>query len=327
MDSLIRFAVRAVPRAVALAALLGTTTALAQGPTLPGPATPLPAPDSSDPYSLLPRSIALNAVVRDFRGSSETNGHPDFEAFIGSGATIGLVENRLDLDRKPVLRSTTGKPGSMFNNRIDPNRLHSINPALFDPARGDLPPTWGSTVTMLTGSAAFAQWYRDVPGVNASTTVQLVLTRVPGTDRYVVDTDSDLPWSQLGGFFPINSGLFGPTTFLSGGAQNPTNVNYHFTTEITARFVYRRTQNQVFTFAGDDDVWVFIDGTLAIDLGGTHGRVEQSIDLDRLGLTDNREYEIKIFHAERHANESNLRIETNLQLRTIETPMVTDLHD
>jgi len=44
---------------------------------------------------------------------------------------------------------------------------------------------------------------------------------------------------------------------------------------------------EVFTFTGDDDLWVFIDDTLAIDLGGVHGAMTQSVGLDTLGLTVN----------------------------------------
>lgn len=41
----------------------------------------------------------------------------------------------------------------------------------------------------------------------------------------------------------------------------------------------------IFEFAGDDDVWVFIDGKLALDVGGAHGRVEGWLDFSEKKAT------------------------------------------
>ncbi len=45
---------------------------------------------------------ALLGIVRDFRGRGEDGGHPDFEAFDGSDATLAMVEAELGDDSKPV---------------------------------------------------------------------------------------------------------------------------------------------------------------------------------------------------------------------------------
>jgi fibro-slime domain-containing protein len=90
--------------------------------------------------------------------------------------------------------------------------------------------------------------------------------------------------------------------------------NFYFTTEIHNEFVYE--PGQVFTFSGDDDFWLFIDGELVIDLGGLHVELEQTIDLDEvgtdLGLVAGGVYEMAIFHAERGVFNSNFGIQTTI---------------
>ena len=61
--------------------------------------------------------------------------------------------------------------------------------------------------------------------------------------------------------------------------------------------------------------------------GGVHGALEQSVDLDRLGLVDGEDYELSFFFAERHRTASNFRMTTNLKLRNIELPTVTAAYD
>jgi fibro-slime domain-containing protein len=126
------------------------------------------------------------------------------------------------------------------------------------------------------------------------------------------------------GFFPINGDLFGNS---DQGWGFP-NTNYHFITEIDTEFVFERNKGLVFTFTGDDDVWVFIGGKLVVDVGGLHGPASGSIELDRLTwLNDGGTYRLKVFHAERHRCESNFRIDTNLRLRTVELPPVSGTFD
>ena len=86
-----------------------------------------------------------------------------------------------------------------------------------------------------------------------------------------------------------------------------------------------------FSFTGDDDVWVFINGKLAVDIGGVHGQAKRSINLDdeadELGLVEGETYALDFFFAERHTTESNFRIETTLTLVDIPPTAISPLYD
>jgi fibro-slime domain-containing protein len=93
--------------------------------------------------------------------------------------------------------------------------------------------------------------------------------------------------------------------------------NYSFTTEIHAKFKYN--SGQTFTFHGDDDVWIFINGKLAVDLGGLHEDTPGSVNLDQkaaaLGITPGNVYPLDLFNAERHSVNSDFSIVLNFQFQ------------
>jgi len=86
----------------------------------------------------------------------------------------------------------------------------------------------------------------------------------------------------------------------------------HFTSEVRFWFVYQAGAAQVLSFTGDDDVWVFINRRLAVDLGGIHTPLDGSVNLDLmavdLALVDGGLYEIVVFQAERQTYGSSYRL-------------------
>lgn len=148
----------------------------------------------------------------------------------------------------------------------------------------DSKPVFGPNGTeCITSAETFAQWYNDVPGVNLSTSYTITLdngtTTAGGT--YIYENTA---------FFPIDDQLLGN----EGGDHN-----YHFTYELHAEFTY--AGGETFTFSSDDDLWVFINDNLVVDLGGVHETVTGSVDLDTLGLTIGENYNFDLFFAERHS--------------------------
>lgn len=113
-------------------------------------------------------------------------------------------------------------------------------------------------------------------------------------------------------------------------------ANYHFGIDVSTDFIYPRDgqvngQDMVFEFAGDDDVWVFIDGTLVLDLGGIHNSATGTINFATGDVTVNgsvvgnlanllgegwdaayQEHTMNFYYLERGEGSSNMGIRFNL---------------
>jgi len=266
----------------------------------------------------------LPVIYRDFKGYGEPGGHSDFEASArmvkqtDGGIYKGwndvgceLIQKTLGTDGKPM--AYTGAPdqndglgvpvgagrqrrsvtGTGCWSASNPNPTGVCNIGTCEKWTF-APPTWS-----IKDGNSFAQWYNTTPNVNMEIKGELMLTETPaGSGVSVFDSTT---------FFPIDDKGFGNTP----GQTH----NYSFTTEIHVKFTYAASQK--FTFRGDDDLWIFVNNKLALDVGGQHQALEGTIDFDlqasALGIVVGQTYPMDIFHAERQTTESNFRIETNIK--------------
>jgi fibro-slime domain-containing protein len=223
-------------------------------------------------------TVVMYAKVRDFKIDGS---HPDFESFTNCGGK-GYVEVKID---------TTNDTSRFAGDERGPKR--------------------SATAQCITSDTSFGDWYNDkASAVNRPFAVEL---------PFLVDDQGILSFRN-DAFFPLDDGqpyssLSDPV--LQSFGYEGKNHNFGFTTEFHATFTYFQGKSQVFTFTGDDDVWVFINDSLVIDLGGVHNAQTASVNLDQLPngfMTDKGNYTLDFYHAERHTVESHIQITTSIAL-------------
>ncbi len=296
--------------------------------------------------------LLVPAIFRDFRAKNPMEFEPPGATGLKTALT-GLVKPDLDAEGKPVYTGLA---------------------------------ITGYTIT----AATFAEWYRDTPNVNHSTSGKLTLWNngkgayvnrygangeqwpltitayycgnvgqeqmdpvtglaIPCTSRFgPADCDkyAGMPGytrtacTVSGGsyqgtfqtglldgtplFFPVDGDTFTPAServsATIGGAYGNDSPepgtpkhNFSFTSEVRYWFQYDATKTYTLEFTGDDDVWVFINRKLAVDLGGIHTPAPGAVTFGagmpaKFGLADGQVYEVVVFQAERKTTGSSYRL-------------------
>jgi fibro-slime domain-containing protein len=158
--------------------------------------------------------------------------------------------------------------------------------------------TTNATNGWTTNATDFSTWFRDS---DYSKTVlgSLTLTETPAGSGTFVFAETQ--------FFPLD-GLGWNDVPIDASAHN-----YSFTSEL--HYWFQWSGGEVLTFFGDDDVFVYVNKKLAVDIGGIHGPITDAVTLDDatntalgLGLVQGLVYEIAVFQAERHVTGSQYEL-------------------
>lgn len=267
------------------------------------------------------------------------------------GVTRNMVQSTLGSDKKPVYNSASGCLVSdeafkaMFDTSYQTSFRHCRDIAFSRSSDGlweydSYNSTYGAftplndledsiTAGTCTGRCATAAGLHEglgniQYGAGTPTTVNAAAKALYGsvTNWSATNPATGLPYIDT---YPVENGEFDNGTHpdvydnttwdtrKKGQFSGQNNEFYCF--ESHANFKYKKGLK--FSFRGDDDIWVFIDGKLAVDLGGTHLAAPAYIDLDTItgttgALITQKSYPLDIFFCDRRTNMSNVRIKTNM---------------
>lgn len=231
---------------------------------------------------IYPPTLKVPVTYYDFHSNGS---NPEFEkAPTGAPTRLGMVAATLGPNRKPALGPT-------------PYWDCDIAKWFVAWTPGDFTiPNYTNPVTTTCSNPVSTVNY-DTAFKNMVFQDTLTFTLVPGSAGTYQYNNAN--------FFPLDG-----RGFLAEVSQGTMRThNYSFTMEL--HWVFQNRPGLTFQFAGDDDVWAFINNRLVMDIGGIHNTTQGSVNVDTLGLV-NRKDTLDFFYAERHVTGSDIQITTNI---------------
>lgn len=259
---------------------------------------------------------------------SDAELHTGFSEYMGIrntapciGVKKGIVESVLDPNtKKPVYRPSSG----CFDDAATFNQLFVETPGVNKQHCKDLPFTRAAD-----GLWEFDSFNEPDGGYyplesepnSGPSKKRKAECRVPIKPDWLVK-DPVTGLTKFDAYIPTNGEFvdgenpaawdWGSRTCPLGKDGSPRNQHWCFQT--SAEFTYNKGQN--FSFRGDDDIWVYINNQLVVDLGGTHLAAPGYVNLDTISvpnkLVAGNKYDIDIFFCDRRTTMSNVRIKTNM---------------
>jgi fibro-slime domain-containing protein len=311
-----------------------------------------------------PDTLTVTATIRDFPIN-----HPDFERDAFTGEMTGLEPRRSDNqepDPQPeigIVQAELGQDGKPnYNHGPENRRLTTTGENNFNQWFGRVPGVCQTVFyplqfvyengqykfeakpffpldRYLNSDHSFGSLYNQL--FNSDGTLTAVGTEV--IDRNMKDHSANQAFLTHASGTPLTREeiirIYSEWNREANGELKSKLHNYGFTMEAETAFTYRG--DEFFRFEGDDDLWIFINNLLVIDLGGLHRTASRTLDLqlsdgqdtlvrslrydlgivqadERLNLVLKKgmTYSLKIFYAERHTFDSNCCFYTSLYLNS-----------